>query len=203
SDRRREGRRREGRSARGRRAWPRWPRGRASTWWILPGAAVLVSAWLIGQMILTELTAGYGGTANIFQGWDAHWHADYIRFIHDVGQASPDQAGDLRYPENGATLYYPSTWHAIAALVMGICGIGAVETFNLVQIGSMALAFPLGVAAVAWLLTFRRFSRPAAATSAAVAALAAPCSPGCRSWRSWSRPRPRASRPVSPGSWPR
>src|SRR5699024_4793051 len=94
---------------------------------------------LIGQMILTELTAGYGGTANIFQGWDAHWHADYIRFIHDVGQASPDQAGDLRYPENGATLYYPSTWHAIAALVMGISGIRAFATSAAVA----ALAAPL------------------------------------------------------------
>lgn len=152
-------------------------RGR-SRWWLLPGAAVLVSAWLIGQMIVTELSATPGGTANIFQGWDAHWHANYIRFIHDIGLASPDQAGALRYPENGAALYYPSTWHAIAALVMGLRGIGAVETYNLVQIGTMALAFPLGVAALAWLITHRRFSRPAVATSAAVAAMATPLFPG-------------------------
>ena len=137
-----------------------------------------MSAWLIGQMIVTELSATPGGTANVFQGWDAHWHVNYIRFIHDVGLASPDQAGELRYPENGAALYYPSTWHAIAALVMGLRGIGAVETYNLVQIGSMALAFPLGVAALAWLITHRRFSRPAAATSAAVAAMATPLFPG-------------------------
>ena len=129
-------------------------------------------------MILTELSATPGGTANIFQGWDAHWHANYIRFIHDVGMASPDQAGQLRYPENGATLYYPSTWHAIAALVMGLRGIGAVETYNLVQIGSVALVFPLGVAALAWLITHRRFSRPVVATSAAVAAMATPLFPG-------------------------
>ena len=151
---------------------------RGERWWLLPGVAVLVSAWLIGQMILTELSAAQGGTADIFQGWDAHWHADYIRFIHDVGQASPAQAGELRYPENAATLYYPSTWHAIAALVMAIRGIGAAETYNLVQIGSLALAFPLGVAALAWLITHRRFSRPAAATAAAVAALATPLFPG-------------------------
>lgn len=151
---------------------------RRSWWWLLPGSAVLVSAWLIGQMVLTELAATSGGTADVFQGWDAHWHADYIRFIHDLGVASPDRAGELRYPENAATLYYPSTWHAIAALAMGLRGIGAVETYNLVQVGSAALVFPLGVAALAWLLTHRRFSRPAAATSAAVAALATPLFPG-------------------------
>ena len=165
------------RTRRGTREPARPERGR-SRWWLLPGAAVLVSAWLIGQMILTELSATPGGTANIFQGWDAHWHANYIRFIHDIGLASPDQAGALRYPENGAALYYPSTWHAIAALVMGLCGIGAVETYNLVQIGTMALAFPLGVAALAWLITHRRFSRPAVATAAAVAAMATPLFPG-------------------------
>ncbi|AVZ38542.1 MULTISPECIES: DUF6541 family protein [unclassified Dietzia] len=154
------------------------PSPRRAWWWLLPAASILVSAWLIGQMIITELSATPGGTANIFQGWDAHWHANYLRFIHDTGLASPDQAGELRYPENGATLYYPSTWHAIAALVMGLRGIGAVETYNLVQIGSMALVFPLGVAALAWLITHRRFSRPAVATSAAVAAMATPLFPG-------------------------
>ncbi|WP_314037148.1 DUF6541 family protein [Dietzia sp. CH92] len=161
-----------------RRGRVRGTRARRARWWLLPGAAVLVSAWLIGQMIITELSATAGGTGNIFQGWDAHWHANYIRFIHDVGLASPDQAGELRYPENGATLYYPSTWHAIAALVMGLRGIGAVATYNLVQVGSVALVFPLGVAALAWLITHRRFSRPVAATSAAVAAMATPLFPG-------------------------
>ena len=152
--------------------------GGRAWWWLLPGSAVLVSAWLIGQMILTELAATPGGTANVFQGWDAHWHANYIRFIHDEGLASPDHAGELRYPENGATLYYPSTWHAIGALVMTLRGIGAVETYNLVQIGTVALAFPLGVAALAWLITHRRFSKPVVATSAAVAAMATPLFPG-------------------------
>ncbi|MDV8002274.1 DUF6541 family protein [Rhodococcus sp. IEGM 1408] len=182
----RRARRRRKRGTRGRRGTQGGEQGRESVqpqrrrswWWLLPGAAVLVSAWLIGQMILTELSATPGGTANVFQGWDAHWHVNYIRFIHDGGLASPDQAGELRYPENGAALYYPSTWHAIAALVMGLRGIGAVETYNLVQVGSMALAFPLGVAALAWLITHRRFSRPAAATSAAVAAMATPLFPG-------------------------
>ncbi|WP_327495483.1 DUF6541 family protein, partial [Dietzia psychralcaliphila] len=107
----------------GRTVHPAAPPGRRhSRWWLLPAASVLVSAWLIGQMIITELSATPDGTANIFQGWDAHWHANYIQFIHQTGLASPDQAGELRYPENGATLYYPSTWHAIAALVMGLRG---------------------------------------------------------------------------------
>ena len=161
-----------------RRPAPARRRGRPPRWWLLPGAAVLVSAWLIGQMIITELSATVGGTENIFQGWDAHWHATYIRFIHDTGLAAPDQAGLLRHPEGGEALYYPSTWHAVAALVMGLRGLGASEAYNLVQIGSVALAFPLGVAALAWLFTRRRFSPAVVATSAAVAAMATPLFPG-------------------------
>ena len=45
----------------------------------------------------------------------------------------------------------------ICALVMALRGIGAVETYNLVQIGSVALVFPLGVAALAWLITYLIF----------------------------------------------
>ena len=169
------------------REWPgrvrahlraQWPPRPRHVWMWLPGIASLIAAWLVGQMVITELSGTPGGIGDVFQGWDAHWHADYVRFIHDTGLASPDRAGELRYPETGKTLYYPSTWHAIAALVMSITGIGAVETYNLVQIGTLSLAFPLGVAALAWLLTRRGFSRPVAATASAVAALATPLFPG-------------------------
>ncbi|MBR7518877.1 hypothetical protein KC217_24765, partial [Mycobacterium tuberculosis] len=36
------------------------PRARRSWWWLLPAASIPVSAWLIGQMILTELSATPG-----------------------------------------------------------------------------------------------------------------------------------------------
>lgn len=156
---------------------PRAP-GREAWFALVPGLAICVAAWATGQMVLSELATTTGGVANVFQGWDAHWHVDYLRFIHDTGNASPDHAGDLRYPENQASLYYPSTWHSVAAVVMGLTGVGAVETYNLVQIGTLALGFPLGVAALAWLMTFRRFRRTTALTAAACAALATPLFPG-------------------------
>ena len=151
----------------------RWP----VAWW-LPALAVAAASWATGQMILTELSGTNGGVADIFQGWDAHWHVDYIRFIHDTGIASPDRAGDLRYPENSATLYYPSTWHSVAAVVMQLTGVGSVEIYNLVQIGTLSLGFPLGVAALTRLVTRSRLGEATSITATACAALATPLFPG-------------------------
>lgn len=151
---------------------------RETIWYLLPTLAVLVSSWAIATMILNELGHQIGGLENIFQGWDAHWHVNYLRFIADTGLASPEDAGVLRNPESGAPMYYPSAWHAIAALVYSLTGSGAPEVYNLVQIGGHALFFPLGVAALAFSISRRRFGLPTAATAATVAALMTGLFPG-------------------------
>ena len=48
--------------------------------------------------------------------WDSVWHANTIRFILDTGQASPTHMGELRNVETHDALYYPSAFHALAAI---------------------------------------------------------------------------------------
>lgn len=150
---------------------------RAALWCALPALAVCAAAWAIGTMILNELSTTPGGVANVLQTWDSHWHANYLRFIADTGIAAPDKAGLLRNPESGATLYYPSSWHAIAALVYTLTGVSVSETYNLVQIGGHALFFPLGVAALAYGFARRRCGLPVAATAATLGAILTPLFP--------------------------
>ncbi len=54
--------------------------------------------------------------------WDAVWHANTVRFILDTGQASPTHMGELRNVETHDALYYPSTFHALAAVFSQLTG---------------------------------------------------------------------------------
>lgn len=151
---------------------------RSWIWKLAPFLAVVVSAWLIATLVLNQLVHTTGGLSNVFQGWDAHWHANYLRFIAETGIASPEDAGLLHNQESHTPMYYPSAWHAIAALVYNLTGANVVETYNLVQIGAAAIAFPLGVASFTWVMCARRMGRMLASTAATAAALMTPLFPG-------------------------
>lgn len=151
---------------------------RSWIWKLAPFLAVLLSAWLIATLVLNQLVHTTGGLSNVFQGWDAHWHANYLRFIAETGIASPEDAGLLHNQESHTPMYYPSAWHAIAALVYNLTGANVVETYNLVQIGAAAIAFPLGVASFTWVMCARRMGRMLASTAATAAALMTPLFPG-------------------------
>ena len=69
-------------------------------------------ALLIGLAALR----GMPNWQSIPSNWDAVWHANTIRFILDTGQASPTHMGELRNVETHEALYYPSTFHALAAV---------------------------------------------------------------------------------------
>ena len=45
-----------------------------------------------------------------------------MRFILDTGQASPTHMGELRNVETHDALYYPSTFHALAAVFCQLTG---------------------------------------------------------------------------------
>lgn len=151
---------------------------RSWIWKLAPFLAVVVAAWLIATLVLNQLVHTTGGLSNVFQGWDAHWHANYLRFIAETGIASPEDAGLLHNQESHTPMYYPSAWHAIAALVYNLTGANVVETYNLVQIGAAAIAFPLGVASFTWVMCARRMGRMLASTAATAAALMTPLFPG-------------------------
>ena len=93
--------------------------------------------------------------------WDAVWHANTVRFILDTGQASPTHMGELRNVETHDALYYPSTFHALAALQSQITGAAATTAYTLNSLAAAVWLFPVSAAVLTWQL-MRSRDRPVA-----------------------------------------
>ncbi len=81
---------------------------------INPGPAILVAAGVLLGVVLIGWPAfsGIQHWQSIPSTWDAVWHANEVRWILDVGQASSTHMGELRNVETHALLYYPSVFQA-------------------------------------------------------------------------------------------
>lgn len=101
--------------------------------------------------------------------WDSMWHGNTIRYILDTGQASSTRMGDLRNVETHATLYYPSAFHGLAAVLCQLTGAAPTSSYTLYAVAG-SLLFPLSAAALTWQLLRGRTSRTFQAGSAATAA---------------------------------
>ena len=106
--------------------------------------------------------------------WDAVWHANTVRWILDTGQASPTHMGELRNVETQAALYYPSAFHALAAVLAQLTGAAATSAYTLSALAAAVWLFPLSAGLLTWQLLINR-STPwrtagAAATAAALSA---------------------------------
>jgi hypothetical protein len=121
--------------------------------------------------------AGWRGMPNwqsIPSNWDAVWHGNTIRWILDAGQASPTHMGELRNVETKEPLYYPSAFHALAAVFAQLTGAAPTTAYTLSSLAAAAWLFPLSAALLTWQLlidhTTRGRTAAAAATAAALAA---------------------------------
>ncbi|WBT09231.1 hypothetical protein PAB09_02525 [Corynebacterium sp. SCR221107] len=124
--------------------------------WILPGLGAIVGCLLFLRASIKQF-AGFEYTlGDIFQGWDVHWHASVVRWAMDSGIVDPTRMGELRNLDGHATMYYPSGWHAGAALVGDIAKITPIEATNLTGFVLPALALPLSVALLAWRIVGNR-----------------------------------------------
>ncbi|MBB4853799.1 hypothetical protein HNP40_001179 [Mycobacteroides chelonae] len=105
--------------------------------------------------------------------WDSMWHGNTIRYILDTGQASSTRMGDLRNVETHATLYYPSAFHGLAAVLCQLTGAAPTTSYTLYSVAG-SLLFPLGAAALTWQMLRGRtsliFQAGSAATAAALSA---------------------------------
>ncbi|HEU4360158.1 MAG TPA: DUF6541 family protein [Mycobacterium sp.] len=126
-------------------------------------AGVVLGAALIGW----AAWRGIPHWQSIPSTWDAVWHANTVRFIIDTGQASPTHMGELRNVETHATLYYPSAFHALTAVLCQLTGAAPTTGCTLAALAASVWLFPVSAA----LLTRRllRHRRPAAAAAAAAA----------------------------------
>lgn len=140
------------------------------------GPAMLVAAGVLLGVVLIGLAAARGIHAwqSIPSTWDAVWHANTIRFILDTGQASPTHMGELRNIETHEALYYPSTFHALGAVLSQLTGAAPTTAYTLSSLAAAVWLFPVSAASLTWQLLRNRTDEwrtaGAAATAAAISA---------------------------------
>ena len=136
----------------------------------LVAAGVIFGAMAIG----VAAWRGIPHWQSIPSNWDAVWHANVIRWILETGQASPTHMGELRNVETQAALYYPSTFHALAAVFAQLTGAAPTTAYTVSSVAAAAWLFPLGAGLLTWQLMITRSTRwrtaGAAATAAALSA---------------------------------
>ncbi|OBF36546.1 hypothetical protein A5724_01095 [Mycobacterium sp. ACS1612] len=140
------------------------------------GPALVVAAGVLLGALLIGLAAvrGMPNWQSIPSNWDSVWHANTIRFILDTGQASPTHMGELRNVETHEALYYPSTFHALAAVFSQVSGAAPTTAYTLSSLAASLWLFPVSAAALTWhLLRGRTDEFRAAGAAAAAAALSA------------------------------
>jgi D-galactosaminyltransferase len=137
---------------------------------LLVAAGVVLGAALIGVAALR----GIPQWQSIPSTWDAVWHANTIRFIVDTGQASPTHMGELRNIETHEPLYYPSAFHALAAVLSLITGAAPTTAYTLSSVAATVWLFPVSAATLTWhLMRTRTDEWRSAGAAAAAAAMAA------------------------------
>jgi hypothetical protein len=140
---------------------------------ITAGPALVVAAGVVLGAALITFAAirGMPHWQSIPSNWDSVWHANTIRFIVETGQASPTHMGELRNVETHDALYYPSTFHALAAVQCQLTGIAATTAYTLNSLAAAVWLFPASAAALTWhLLRGRDVDQWRSAGSAAAAA---------------------------------
>lgn len=84
-----------------------------------------------------------GAPDAISQTFDNVFHLNAIRWIGDTGAASPLELGNMTSPD-GSGSFYPSLWHATAALVVQTSGASIPIAVNAQSIVIAALVWPAG-----------------------------------------------------------
>ena len=137
---------------------PPWPELAAAAGVLLGAVAIGVAAW-----------RGLPHWQSIPSTWDSVWHANTVRWILDTGQASPTHMGELRNVETQAALYYPSTFHALAAVLAQITGAAPTTAYTLSSVAAAVWLFPLSAGLLTWQLLITRTTRWRTAGAAAAA----------------------------------
>ena len=137
-----------------------------------PGPAVAVAAGVLLGALLIGYAAfrGMPHWQSIPSTWDAVWHANVVRHILDTGQASPTHMGELRNVETHDALYYPSTFHALAAVLSQLTGAAPTTAYTLSSLAAAIWLFPVSAAVLTWHLLRSRTSQWRTAGAAAAAA---------------------------------
>ncbi|MBU9767141.1 hypothetical protein FR943_25335 [Mycobacterium sp. TNTM28] len=133
-------------------------------------AAIVAGGVLLGAaLIAAAALAGLVHWQSIPSNWDSVWHANTIRFILDTGQASPTHMGELRNVETQEALYYPSAFHALAAVYCQLTGAAATTAYTVSSVAAAVWLFPVSAAVLTWKIVRPHTSELRAATVSATA----------------------------------
>lgn len=97
-------------------------------------AGFVIGALAGGALIGIRLASAIGSPESISQTFDNVFHLNAIRYLVDVGDASPFHLASLTYDVNGLGSFYPSLWHALAALIVGAGAADVPTAANLVNL---------------------------------------------------------------------
>lgn len=157
-----------------RRSQPR-PRLTRVTWGALREriTSQIVALWcalVVGAVLITQqLTLILETPDAISQTYDANFHYNAVRYIHDTGNASSLTLGGLGV--TAKPTFYPAAWHDTAAMISDLTGLSLLVIANAMTFVLCALVWTVGNL----YLTTRLFGRYPAVTVAT--GLVAACFP--------------------------
>lgn len=106
------------------------------------GSALVWTGIAIGAALTTARIGLYIGAPDaISQTNDASFHLSALRFAVETGLASPLQLAEVI----GASTFYPSAWHVVAALVAQVAMVPVEVAANVTSLAIVAIAWPLGI----------------------------------------------------------
>lgn len=120
--------------------------------WVAWGGLVLGAALGAIQMV-----AAIGNMSSFSNTFDNTFHLNAVRFIIDNGNASPLFVGSMNAGD-GPSFYYPSAWHAIAAVLVQVTGVSVPVATNVLSIVVVCMVWPLSLILLARALSSNRFS---------------------------------------------
>ena len=152
-------------------AWARYRDHDTETPAVACGPALVVGVGVLlgGVLIGYAAVRGIPHWQSIPSTWDSVWHANTIRYILDTGQASSNHMGELRNVETHALLYYPSAFHALAAVLCQLTGAAPATAFTVSALAAATWLFPASAAVLAWHVMRSRTTQWCAAGCAAAA----------------------------------
>lgn len=116
-----------------------------NSWWVAGDgwyyAALLIAA-LVGSYNLSHI---FSSPSNLGQTFDEIFHYNAVRYINDTGNASPFNLAYMTTGDGEPPSFYPSVWHALAAIMVSITEMSVIEIANIFSIVICSFIWPISI----------------------------------------------------------
>lgn len=102
-------------------------------------------SFLVGSVLLMRnVTNALGNPEWISQTWDNNFHLNAVRYITEMGNASPLTLNAMNTVE-GQSAFYPGAWHAVVSLIFMGSGADIPVSTNTMALLVSSVVWPLGM----------------------------------------------------------